>query len=349
MPRGSEVVRLLAILKSLDSGRTSTIPKLAAELGCVERTIRRDLDALQKAGFPIYDEKINGTTFWRLDGKGFKSLERTSLTFSELCALYASRALLERFAGTFLVADLQSAFDKFAAAFTPKMKKLLDQMPQAIRAKGNPKRAGKDTSATTSRLLEAIVEHQVMGMRYHSHASRRDKDYLVHPYRIVFAQGGLYLMAFVPAYAEMRTFAMERIRKLSPGKDTFTPISELDGEPFGHSLGVHHGKPLKVQLRFRPEIAETVRERTWHQTQQLKDRTDGSVVMTLQVCDDYALRTWILGFGRLVRVLGPPSLVEWAQDELDAARQQYDGGVPRLTDSEGQPALPFLFSQIARA
>ena len=201
MARGKEIVRLLKTLRNLEAGRTGTIPKLAVELGCTERTVRRDLDALQRAGFPIYDEKINGTTFWRLDIKVPKGLERTSLTFSELCALYASRALLEHFAGSYLVSDLQSAFTKFEAAFTPKMKKLLDQMPQAIRAKGSSKRAGQDTYATTSRLLEAIVDHQVMGMRYHSHASRRDKDYVLHPYRIVFAQGGLYLMAFVPAYS----------------------------------------------------------------------------------------------------------------------------------------------------
>ena len=349
MARGSEIVRLLTILRTLEAGRTSTIPKLAADLGCVERTVRRDLDALQRAGFPIYSERVNGTTFWRLMSKAPKGLERSALTFSELCALYASRALLEPFAGSDLLTDLQSAFAKFEAAFTPKMKKLLDQMPHAINAKGNPKRAGKHTYDTMSRLLEAVVDHQVMGMRYHSHASRKDKDYLLHPYRIVFAQGGLYLMAYVPAYKEVRTFAVERIRKLSPGKDTFKPIPELDGEPFGNSLGVHHGVPTKVVLRFRHDIAETIRERSWHPSQQLRNRSDGSVVMTLQVCDDYALRSWILGFGRLVRVLAPSSLVDWAQDELEAAREQYDGAAPRLTDSDGQPALPFLFNQMARA
>jgi predicted DNA-binding transcriptional regulator YafY len=138
MARGKEIVRLLKILRNLEAGRTNTIPKLAIELECTERTVRRDLDALQRAGFPIYDERVNGTTFWRLDIKVPKGLERTSLTFSELCALYASRALLEHFAGSYLVADLQSAFTKFEAAFTPRMKKLLDQMPQAIRAKGSP-------------------------------------------------------------------------------------------------------------------------------------------------------------------------------------------------------------------
>jgi hypothetical protein len=28
---------------------------------------------------------------------------------------------------------------------------------------------------------------------------------VVHPYRLIHAQGGLYLIAFVPAYAEVRT------------------------------------------------------------------------------------------------------------------------------------------------
>ena len=37
-------------------------------------------------------------------------------------------------------------------------------------------------------------------MRYHSVSSGRVKDYLVHPERLAFAQGELYLLAFVPEY-----------------------------------------------------------------------------------------------------------------------------------------------------
>jgi len=46
--------------------------------------------------------------------------------------------------------------------------------------------------------------------------------------------------------------------------------------------------------------------------------------MTLEVSDDYALRSWILGFGRFVRVLAPAHLVEWVRDELDQSREQYE-------------------------
>jgi hypothetical protein len=69
--------------------------------------------------------------------------------------------------------------------------------------------------------------------------------------------------------------------------------------------------------------------------------------MTLQVSDDYALRQWILGFGRLVRVLAPAGLAEWVLEELDEARAQYaSGALAPVVDEDVQPALPFVFSRL---
>ena len=74
----------------------------------------------------------------------------------------------------------------------------------------------------------------------------------------------------------------------------------------------------------------------------------GLVVVTLDVTDDYALRNWILGFGRFVKVLAPAQLVKSMEDELDAARQQYgEGGV--AVDSDVQPPLPFPWPRLANA
>lgn len=349
--RNRELIRQWTILRFLAARRTNTIPKLAGELGVTTRTIRRDLAALQTAGFPIYDDTVNGTKFWRLDEKALGKLSRSGLTFAELSALYFSRALLECFAGTHVLEDLESALDKLEAALSPQMKKFLDRLPRTIKAKaGSTKRASSTTYAITSQLLDATIHHRVVSMRYHSFSSRRDKDYLVHPHRLVYAQGGLYLIAFVPAYSELRTFAVERIKRLSPQEKTFTPVPELEPEPFKDSLGVYRGPTTRVKLRFDREIAERVKERTWHPSQQLRDRPDGALVMTLEVCDDYALRSWILGFGRFVRVLSPAHLAEWALEELDQAREQYvSGGLTRAIDSDLQPTLPFLFSRLSQA
>ena len=187
-------------------------------------------------------------------------------------------------------------------------------------------------------------------MKYDSAGSRRLKTYVVHPYRLVHAEGGLYLIAYVPEYGEVRTFAVERIRQAAAEKGTFNPIAELGTDPFANSMGVHRGPACKVQLRFDRSVASAVKERTWHKSQQFRDKADGSVVMTLNVSDDYALRSWILGFGRRVRVLGPAALVEWAVDELDATREQYgDDAAGAREDPSVQPPLPFSLFRLASA
>jgi hypothetical protein len=189
MGRNSELIRQWTLLRQLAAVRTNTIPKLAQDLDVTTRTVRRDLAALQIAGFPIYDDTVNGTKFWRMDAKAMGALARSGLTIAELSALYFSRALLECFAGTPLLQDLQGALDKFEAVLSPAMKKFLDRLPRVLSAKApHAKRQDRETYQTTAKLLEASVAQRVVSMRYHSQESRREKDYVVHPYRLVHAQ-----------------------------------------------------------------------------------------------------------------------------------------------------------------
>src|SRR6185295_9871184 len=349
MGRNSELIRQWTLLQRIATQRSSTIPTLSTDLGVTTRTIRRDLIALQAAGFPIYDEVVNGTKFWRLDAKSLlNALPRNALTVPELCALYSSRALVKGIAGTHTLTDLQHALDKIEAALPAGMKRFLDRLPAVVTAKSPPgKRRGTQAAATTTRLFEATMEQRVVAMRYYSVESRKTKEYVVHPYRLVYAENGLYLQAFVPAYEELRTFLVDRIERLSVQEKTFERVAELATDPFGKSMGIHSGPTRTVRLRFDASIVALIKERTWHSSQQLQDRPDGSAIMTLEVSDDYALRQWILGFGRSVRVLEPASLADWVLDELDEARQQYVSG--EFENEDRQPTLPFIFSRIASA
>ena len=101
MPRNQEVIRQWKVLHALESSRHGvSIDALAKELEVTTRTIRRDLAALQEAGFALYDERDDdGHVRWRLDGQVLKGIE-TGFTLAELCALYLSRNILEAVAGT---------------------------------------------------------------------------------------------------------------------------------------------------------------------------------------------------------------------------------------------------------
>jgi predicted DNA-binding transcriptional regulator YafY len=323
MPRNAEVIRQWSILRDLEASRRLTIDDLAARTGVTTRTIRRDLDALQSAGFPLFDETHDGKKYWTLEHRAFKRLDETGFTLAELSALYFSRTLVEALAATPFQKDVRGAFEKLAGALTPGMRLFLDRLPLVMQAKPEP--GAHPTSARSkemAQLLDATLNHRRVAMRYHSFSSEREKDYLVEPYRVVFAQGGLYVVAFVPEYGQLRTFAVDRIRSLSLLEERFEPF-ELEEDAFAHSLGVHQGAPERIEILFDARIARYVKERMWHASQEIEEAADGAVLVTLDVSNDFALRSWILGFGPLAKVVSPASLAAQIVEEIDQTRQRY--------------------------
>ena len=325
MPRNQEVIRQWKVLHALESSRHgATIPALAEELDVTTRTIRRDLAALQEAGFPLFDERDeDGRVLWRLDGQVLKGLE-TGFTLPELCALYLSRNLLEAMAVTPFQRDLALAFGRLEKLLPPRLRTFLDRLPAVLTAKSGPRaRAAESSGDIVSRMLEAILHYRAATMRYHSVSSGAVKDYLVHPYRLAFAQGGLYLMAYVPAYKAIRTFAVYRIAAVSLEKQTFTPTQPIEDDVFANSLGVNTGPAARVEIEFEPRVAPYVRARVWHTSQQMREGAHGTLVLSMNVCHDWALRSWILSWGRFARVLTPAALAKDLRADLQAATDRY--------------------------
>jgi predicted DNA-binding transcriptional regulator YafY len=325
--RGGEVIRQWNIIRALDGSRQGvTVQDLAKTSRVTVRTIWRDLGALQEAGFPLFDEKIDGRTYWRLNSTPFRHLADRGFTLTQLCALYFSRTLVECLAGTPFQDELRAAFEELERTLPPRMRQFFDRIPAVLDAKRAPLRvrAGELPPEVIARLLDATIHQRRVQMRYHSASSNRTKAYILEPYRMVYAEGGLYLLAFVPEYDALRTFATERIEALSVLEETFERRVGIDSEPFHDSLGVNMGTPARVELEFAPKLAGYVRERVWHPSQSVQERPDGSLQLSLDVCSDWALTSWILSFGPYARVLAPASLATEIRGALEAARSRYE-------------------------
>ena len=159
MPRNAEVIRQWTILREIERARGAgvTIDDLAALCDVTTRTIRRDLQALEEAGFPLFDDKgrDDGKTRWLVNGQAFKGLS-AGLTVSELCALYFSRTLLESLSGTPFRDDVRRL--QLSSALTPHTRQFLDQLHDARGAAGTSNSAPdrerqKDLTASKGDLL----------------------------------------------------------------------------------------------------------------------------------------------------------------------------------------------------
>lgn len=340
MARNQEVIRQWNILRELDARRLGVhIDELAEMTGVSSRTIRRDLDALTQAGFPVVEGKRDNKTVWSLSARLFQRLEAVGLSLSELGALYLGRTMLEYLVGPPFRDDVKSALQKIGSVLPARLRDEFDRMHEVFVTKSGAHGGESDRGyqRRVSHVVNAILGHRQLDILYNSLSSGREKRYLLEPYRLVFAQGAVYVRGFVPDYDAMRTFAVARMREVTPLEKTFTPREDVERDPFEHSLGIYSGAPVKVVLEFTPRAAPYVAERTWHPSQRLTRHADGRLAVRLHVSDDFALRTWVLGFGREVRVVEPASLAAWVQEELEETLTRYE----RRAVPDDQAMLPF--------
>jgi predicted DNA-binding transcriptional regulator YafY len=108
-----------------------------------------------------------------------------------------------------------------------------------------------------------------------------------------------------------------------------------------------NGVPIRVAIEFDASIADYVRAREWHPSQQLQLQVDGTVRVALDVVAGHALQSWILSFGPLARVVSPGWLAEQILISLDRAREKYAPRMPfelpivLLDELDAQDTLPF--------
>ncbi len=81
-------------------------------------------------------------------------------------------------------------------------------------------------------------------------------------------------------------------------------------------------------MRFAPEVADEIRERTWGTGQTIEEDVQGGregLVLTLEVAGLAEIERWILGFGAGAEVLGPVALVDRVRKAIRGAQARYEG------------------------
>ena len=323
MPRGDQLSRQWQLLQMIDRPQGVTVDDAARQLRCTIRTIWRDLDALQKAGFPLYTERAadGNRGVWRVTEE-FKRALPLKLTLGELAALLMSRHLLSPLGLSVLGPEVASAFDKIQHVLSRDALKVLDQIRHRLGVRPTGAKLQAPAAEHLPRIHQALAEHRTLRTRYYS-ASRDSEDTrAIDPYHLTLHNGGLYLVGHCHLRNALRIFAVERMRTVELTGRRFNVPASFDAEEYlAGASGMLRGDLVTVRVIFARALAPYIRERVWHPSQKLRDLPDGRVETTLTVADTLEVRRWILGYGVQAEVLAPPGLRAALRVEAEALAQ----------------------------
>jgi predicted DNA-binding transcriptional regulator YafY len=323
--RGNQLARQWQLIQRLAKSRSGvSLDELASELDCVRRTVYRDLDALMFAGFPVVSERRNGRVHYRFL-ETFR-LGDVPFTPDEILALAFGEDLLRTLEGTVFHESIRSALTKIRAGLGPELARYLARLGESFRVLPGPHKNYARFRETIRALNDAVLDRRTVRIRYRTGGTGTVANRDLDPYRVWYRSGGLYVVGFDHRSREIRTFAVDRIRRLEATRRHFEVEEGFDFDAYiGSSFGVIAEPARRVRIRFDRRWASYVEERTWHPSQKVTRGPRGSVELTLEAGGSAELRTWVLSFGSGAEVLEPESLRAEVVEELGGALARYRG------------------------
>jgi proteasome accessory factor B len=309
--RGRQLLRVLKLIKLFEHSRYGmTINELCREMTVTRRTLYRDLEMVEDAGYRFVKEGGGGgfSKKWRFP-PGMRKAPDKPYTESELLSLYFCMNLLQPFRGTPLRDGLESLLAKIEATFTEEEREYFGDLVFTHVAKMTPSKDYRRHAASVGALSRACLEHKKVEVTYRA-GDDQSKTYAFSPYCIAYYGGELYTIGWSDLRKSVRTLRVDRIRTIKPLAEKFERPKDFDPEDYlGRSFGIYsEGEQEKVQIEFAKEAARTVLEREWHPTQRIEQGAGGKVTLKMTVQGLHEVARWVLYHAPYAKALEPKEL-----------------------------------------
>ncbi len=298
--------RMLRIHQAIQSGHFPNTSTLADELEVSTKSIQRDLEFMrERLELPLEYHPQRFGYYYTQEVGSFPTLQ---ITEGELFASLVAEKALQQYRGTHFEKPLVSAFKKMAAALPDPVSLHLADWDQTIsfRTRAEPILNLEVFDA----LARATARRQQLELTYRKPARQETEQRLVDPYHLANINGEWFLFAYDHLRRDIRTFVPARIQAIRPTGQTFSRPQKFSLEKrLRDSFGVHSGQgEFDVVLRFNELVADYIREKKWHDSQQLREIKEGGVELRLRLSSLVEIERWVLSWGGNAVVVKPAEL-----------------------------------------
>ena len=310
--------RMMKIHQAIQSGKFPNATSLAGELEVSTKSIQRDLEFMRdRFELPLEYNKARNGYFYTQAVSAFPTLQ---ITEGELFALLVAEKALQQYRGTTFEKPLVSAFKKMASSLPDTVSLNLAEWEQTIsfRTTAEPILNLEIFDA----LGKATSHRHQLKLTYRKPGKKETESRLVDPYHLANINGEWFLFAYDHDRKDIRTFVPARIQKLEKtGKSFARPRKFSLEKRLRDSFGVHSAEgEFQVVIRFNELVADYIREKKWHESQQLIELKKGGVELRLKLSSLAEIERWILGWAGNAVPLQPPELVRSVRNSAEKIR-----------------------------
>ena len=298
----------MRIHQAVSSGKLPNASTLAREIEVATKTIHRDIEFMRdRLNLPIaFDSHRNGYHYTQ-EVSAFPTMQ---ITEGELFALVVAEKALQQYRGTSFEKPLLSAIKKMEQALPDTISLNLADIEQTIsfRTRAEPILDLRIFDA----LAKAVSQRQQLELVYRKPGQPKGESRVIDPYHLANINGEWFLFAYDHARKDIRTFVPARIQSVRPTGKTFERSQNFSLEKrLRDSFGVHSGEgEYDVVIRFNSRVADYIREKKWHDSQQLRELKDGGIELRMKLSSLAEIQRWVLGWGSDARVIKPRELAE---------------------------------------
>jgi proteasome accessory factor B len=267
------------------------------------KTIVRDIAFMRdRLNLPIdYDGGVQAYRYTH----PVNAFPTVQVTEGELLALLVARRALEQYRGTPFHRQLEIAFEKLAGGLRDKISFTPADELRSVSFKNMG--IGKADLTAFNALSAAVLRLNEVIFNYRKPGEAQKLPRRVRPYHLAHRENLWYLIAYDLEREALRTYALPRITDVVITPQTFDRAEDFSVEAFfASALGVMGGDGNhQVVIRFKPEVADLVREREWHESQEMLDLKTGGLELRLQLGALAEIERWVLGWGTAAEVIAP--------------------------------------------
>ncbi len=299
---------MLRIHQAIQSGRHPNAVSLSQELEVSSKSVYRDLEFMRdRLELPLEYDSLHRGYYYTEEVGNFPTLQ---ISEGELFALLVAEKALQQYRGTTFERPLISAFKKMAAALPDTVSLNLADWEQTISFRTSAEPILNLEIFDT--LAKATAHRKQLQLTYRKPGRRETELRLVDPYHLANINGEWFLFAWCHLRKDIRTFVPARIQAIEITGRTFDRPQKFSLEKrLRDSFGVQSGQGrFDVVIRFNELVSDYIREKKWHDSQQLKELKDGGLELRMKLSSLAEVERWVLGWAGNAKVIQPPELAE---------------------------------------